>query len=82
MPWWTHRIGIRLLGLTKAKGRPVADIALADIHSSTAGLPFWFRLRIDLRTMLPTSMRMITAAHFMTQRYLAFNAPVRVVPPR
>lgn len=82
MPWWTHRLGIRLLDLTNANARPVADIALADIHAPTTGLPFWFRLRIDLRTMLPMSMRMITAAHFMTQRYFAFNAPIRVIPPR
>lgn len=82
MPWWTHRVGVRLLDLTKANGRPVADIALADIHPPTAGLPFWFRVRIDLRSMLPLSMRMITSAHFMTQRYFAFNASVRVDPPR
>jgi copper transport protein len=81
MPWWTHRVGVRLLDLTQSQGRPVADLALADIHPPSAGLSFWFRLRIDLNSKLPISMRMITAAHFMDQRYFALNAPVVVVPP-
>ena len=81
MPWWTHRVGVRLLDFTRANGRPVADITLADIHRFTAGLPFWFLLRIDLRSKLPISMRMITAAHFMDQGYFAFNAPTVVLPP-
>jgi hypothetical protein len=31
--------------------------------------------------MLPLSMRMITAAHFMDQRYYGFELPVRIHPP-
>jgi hypothetical protein len=72
---------VRLLDVTTAGGRPVADIALADIHAPAIEIPFWFRLRVDLRSMLPLRMRMITAAHFMDQRYFAFNAPVRVQSP-
>ncbi len=82
MPWWTHRVGVRLLAFARAKGRPVADIALADIHRSSSVLPFWFRVRIDLRSKLPMSMRMITAAHFMDQSYFGFNLPTLVLPPR
>jgi hypothetical protein len=81
MPWLAHRTGIRLLGLTRTDGRPTADIALADIHPPAVEIPFWFRLQIDLRSMLPLSMRMITAAHFMDQRYFAFNAPLQIRPP-
>jgi putative copper export protein len=81
MPWWTHRTAVRLLGIKTGHGRPVADIALADLQRPAREIPFWFRLRVDLRTMLPLSMRMITAAHFMDQRYYGFELPVRIHPP-
>jgi copper transport protein len=82
MPWWTHRTAVRLLGIETGHGHPVADIGLADLHHPAREIPFWFRLRVDLRTMLPLSMRMITAAHFMDQRYYGFNLPARIHPPR
>jgi uncharacterized membrane protein len=43
--------------------------------------PTWFTLRLDRRTMLPRDLRMTTAAHFMTQRYLRFNAARRIKAP-
>jgi hypothetical protein len=42
----------------------------------------WFTLAIDRKTMQPREMRMTTAAHFMRQRYLAYDRPVRIRPPR
>jgi copper transport protein len=44
--------------------------------------PTWFTLRLDRRTMLPRGLRMTTAAHFMMHRYLRFNAPLRIKPPK
>ena len=44
--------------------------------------PTWFTLRLDRRTLRPDDLRMTTAAHFMTHRYLRFNAPPRIRPPR
>jgi copper transport protein len=44
--------------------------------------PTWFTVRLDRRTFLPRSLRMTTAAHFMTHRYTRFNAPPRIKPPR
>jgi copper transport protein len=82
MPWWTHRTGVRLLDIGASHGRRIADIALADIpRSGQQAPPFWFRLRIELRTLRVLSMRMIAPAHFMDQRYYAFNVPVRLRPP-
>jgi copper transport protein len=79
LPWWTHRTGVRLIRISARS----ADIALADIPArGIKTLPFWFRLRIDLATMRVERMRMIAPAHFMDQRYFAFDKPVRVVPPR
>jgi copper transport protein len=81
MPWWTHRGGVRLLDIHNVHGERVADIALADIRRPGVSIPFWFRLQIDLGSTRVLAMRMITVAHFMNQRYYAFNAPVRITPP-
>jgi copper transport protein len=42
----------------------------------------WFTLVIDRKTFRPREMRMTAAAHFMHHRYLAFNRPLRIRPPR
>jgi len=44
--------------------------------------PTWFTVRLDRKTLLPRNLRMTTAAHFMTQRYVRFDAPPRIKPPR
>jgi copper transport protein len=43
--------------------------------------PVWFTLRLDRRTLLPRSLRMTAAAHFMTHRYTRFNAPRKIKAP-
>jgi copper transport protein len=43
--------------------------------------PAWFTLRLDRRTLLPRDLRMSAAAHFMTHRYLRFNAPRKIRVP-
>ncbi len=43
--------------------------------------PAWFTLRLDRRTLLPRSLRMTAAAHFMTQRYTKFNAARKIRAP-
>ena len=43
--------------------------------------PVWFTLRLDRRTLLPQSLRMTAAAHFMTQRYTSFNAAAKIKAP-
>ena len=43
--------------------------------------PTWFTLRLNRHTLLPSDMRMTTAAHFMTHRYTRFNAPRVIKPP-
>jgi hypothetical protein len=41
----------------------------------------WFTGTFDRATALPVEVRMTAPAHFMRQRYLAFNSGVRIVPP-
>jgi copper transport protein len=43
--------------------------------------PVWFTLRLDRRTLLPSTLRMTAAAHFMTHRYTTFNAPRKIRAP-
>ena len=43
--------------------------------------PAWFTLVLDRRTMLPRTLRMTAAAHFMHHRYGDFNAAPRIKPP-
>ena len=44
--------------------------------------PTWFTVRFDRKTLRPQNLRMTTAAHFMTHRYLRFNASSRIKPPQ
>jgi len=41
----------------------------------------WFTGIFDRATARPIEVRMTAPAHFMRQRYLAFNSGVRIVPP-
>jgi hypothetical protein len=43
--------------------------------------PTFFTVRFDRKTLLPRDLRMTTASHFMTHRYLRFNAPAKIKAP-
>jgi len=43
--------------------------------------PVWLRLRLDITHRRLLRLRMITAGHFMTQEWGAFNRPLHVQPP-
>jgi hypothetical protein len=43
--------------------------------------PAWFEIRVDKRTLRTLDLRMTTSAHFMHERYRAFDAPLAVRPP-
>ncbi len=45
------------------------------------GVPAWFTGTFDRATTRPIELRMTAAAHFMQQRYLAFDRGRRIVPP-
>ena len=44
--------------------------------------PAWFTVTFDRKTLRPVELEMVAAAHFMHERYTAFNAPLKVEPPR
>jgi copper transport protein len=45
-------------------------------------IPAWFTARFDRRTARPLELRMTAAAHFMFHRYVSYDRPVRITPPR
>jgi len=45
-------------------------------------VPAYFTLTLDKRSLRPRVLHMIASAHFMTDRYLSFNAPRAIRPPR
>ena len=44
--------------------------------------PAWFTLVLDRHSLLPRTLRMTAASHFMTHRYSSFNGRTRIRPPR
>ena len=67
----------RALGAGRVAGRPVSIVSFFDPH-----LPAWFELWVDRQTSRLLALRMTAQAHFMRHRYSAFDAPVRIEPPR
>jgi copper transport protein len=45
------------------------------------GIPAWFTLWLDARSLLPSRLAMTATAHFMKHRYTAFNRPIGIRPP-
>jgi len=74
--WTSYSRAVRLLGVRREGDRRVAEVALMD-----QATPVWFRLTIDLGTERVLRARMVAGGHFMTQRFAAFNRPLRIEPP-
>ena len=66
-----------LLGRGSVHGRAVFIVSFVN-----PTIPAWFTAWIDRTTYRTLQLRMTAAAHFMFHRYIAFNAPVRIAPPR
>lgn len=70
--WTPYARSIRLL--TARSG--IATVALAD-----PGTPAWWRLWVETRTGRVLRTRLTIPAHFMTQRFFAYNQPLDVTAP-
>jgi copper transport protein len=44
-------------------------------------VPAWFTVLLDRRTLLPRTLEMTAAAHFMHHRYVAYNRTRSIFPP-
>lgn len=70
-PWSIIR-DARLIGRTPRLWR----VAFLD-----STIPAWFEITLDRRTLRTLDLHMTAAAHFMHDRYLRFNEPLRITPP-
>jgi copper transport protein len=78
--WWIpYAENPRLMDVEHTTTGLVVDIAtLSEVQDLG---PVWLRLRLDVTHRRLERLRMITAGHFMTQEWGAFNHPLHVQPP-
>lgn len=74
--WSTYAQHVFLLGHRLENGRDVTVLGLMD-----PGTPAWWQLFVDTRSHRMLHSRLVTYAHFDTERYYAFNKPLRITPP-
>ena len=70
--WGSRNTNARLLSRTK-------DSYVVSLLNRS--IPAWFTISLD-RKLLPRSLDMTAAAHFMHHDYLSFNRPLQIEPPR
>jgi hypothetical protein len=75
--WGSRATNAYLLGRGRVDGKPVWIVSFANPTT-----PAWFTAWIDRATYRPLRLRMTAAAHFMFHRYVAFDRPVAIRPPR
>jgi hypothetical protein len=75
--WGSLATNAHVLRHGRVDGRPVWVVSFANPNT-----PAWFTAWIDRSTYRPLRLRMTAAGHFMTHRYVEFNQPLRIRPPR
>jgi len=75
--WGSRATNAYVLSTARVNGRPVWVVSFANPTT-----PAWFTAWIDRATYRPLRLHMTAAAHFMTHRYLAFDRPLKIEPPR
>ncbi len=74
---WSGAERPRLLGRSTVGGKPVAVLG---VFNPDARYPAWFRLYVA-RDNRVVRAQMFAPAHFMLDRFSAFNAPLAINPP-
>jgi hypothetical protein len=75
--WGSLATNAYVLREGRVDGRPVWVVSFANPNT-----PAWFTAWVDRSTYRPLRLHMTAAAHFMTHRYLEFNRPLAIRPPR
>jgi hypothetical protein len=75
--WGDVATNAHVLGTGRVAGRAVWIVSFANPTT-----PAWFTASIDRRTYRTLRLRMTAAAHFMQHRYLEFDRPLAIRPPR
>jgi hypothetical protein len=78
VPAWGSRFSnAHVVGTATLGGRPVWVVSFVNPE-----VPAWFTAWIDRKDYRTLRLRMTAASHFMFHRYLEFNEPLKIVPPR
>ena len=72
-PWGAGAYDVTLLGGGRLGGRPVVRFSMFEPTT-----PAWYTVTLDRATLRTLTVSMTAAAHFMRDRYVAFNAPRRI----
>jgi hypothetical protein len=75
-PWAAGAYDVSLLGGGRLNGRAVVRFSMFEPTT-----PAWYTVTLDRRTLRTLEVSMTAAAHFMLDRYVAFNAPRQIRPP-
>jgi hypothetical protein len=75
-PWGAGAYDVALLGGGRLGARKIVRFSMFEPTT-----PAWYTVTLDRKTLRTLSVSMTAAAHFMLDRYVAFNAPRRIKPP-
>ncbi len=76
VPWGAGAYDVNLLATSRRNGRTVVRLSLYEPTT-----PAWYTVTLDRATLRPLTVDMTATAHFMRDRYVAFNAPRQIRPP-
>jgi hypothetical protein len=75
-PWGAGAYDVTLLGGGRLNGRGVVRFSMFEPTT-----PAWYTVTLDRSTLRTLDVSMTAAAHFMQDRYVAFNPPRQIRPP-
>ena len=75
--WGSVAVNAHQLGSARIGDHPVWIVSFANPTT-----PAWFTAWIDKSSYRPLRLKMTAAAHFMLHRYVEFDQPLEITPPR
>jgi hypothetical protein len=75
--WGSVAVNAHQLGSARIGGHPVWIVSFANPTT-----PAWFTAWIDKSSYRPLRLKMTAAAHFMLHRYVEFDQPLEITPPK
>jgi hypothetical protein len=75
--WGSLATNAYVLGTARIEGRPAWIVSFVNPQT-----PAWFTAWVDRKTYRPLRLKMTAAAHFMEHRYVEFDRPLAIRPPR
>jgi hypothetical protein len=75
--WSNPTVNAHVIGTATVAGRPVWLVSFVN-----PSVPAWFTAWIDRKTYRTLRLRMTAASHFMLHRYVEFDRPLGIKPPR